>query len=147
MGNAILFAGSLQAHVEPWCATIGSADARRLRAVVSLATEERTRLNRCLRAAFPRLSGVRALAALRMFRKRLNDAASKAGLRVRWEVDTKKRTRPAGRFCWFSGEDVAVEALKANMWALLGESRTEPFIPTKGFMTSLSAENNRRVAD
>lgn len=74
------------------------------------------------------------LADLRAFRKRLTDAAGRAGVGLRLEVDSKKRSAPEERSCWFTlpALDRTTAKLTAHSRAAIRPVEREPFTPVRG---------------
>jgi hypothetical protein len=83
----------------------------------------------------------RRLASLR---KRLNDAAAEAGLKLRWHVDTQLKSPAWERRCWFTGPDATVAIVEEVMGRICGP-RPEPFIQPRGFLTTLGALAGERT--
>lgn len=116
-----IFGTALGHSVAPWLEALGPADAERLSALVQLATNEQTSLAAAARAAFPQHFGKKAVRSLSSFRMRVNVAAKDAGLDLRWCVDTRLKTPPAQRRCWFVGPDAEKEAIAELMKGLCRE--------------------------
>lgn len=83
------------------------ADARRFGQLLELLKDDRLRLSDVLNAFYPRTERDTQLKQLRNFRTELNRAFVQASLDVAFVVDTRKRSTPEERFCWFEGENAA----------------------------------------
>jgi len=98
------------------------------------------------------------MAGLRAFRQRLRQAARKAGLKRTLEVDSKKRSEPQGRLCWFTQQTTdritkSVEVFSEGVIASLETTTTfhsramVSVAPTHvRFFVSYSQEHNRPLA-
>lgn len=51
------------------------------------------------------------MTSFRQLRKRLNDTATAEGISLALETDSQKKSEPELRWCWFTGEDSAAEAV------------------------------------
>jgi WD40 repeat protein len=83
------------------------ADARRFGQLLELFAGDRLRLSDVLKSFYPRMERDTQLSQLRNFRTELNRAFRDAKLDVAFVVDTRKRSAPEERFCWFEGENAA----------------------------------------
>ena len=92
---------------------LGNADNRRIDQLQELLVSEQIRIADLLHAIYPDMSHTNAQDRLRQFRQTINRAAQEKGLVFRFEVDTKKRTPPAQRWCWFEGEDTTILEIEA----------------------------------
>src|SRR5262245_17873246 len=84
---------------------LSKADFDRLEARLPLFTPQQTSkadLAACLATVAAGRTMQEQLADFRAFRQRLRRAASKAELTWILEVDSKKRSAPQGRVCWFT---------------------------------------------
>ena len=91
---------------------LGQADRGRVAALRSLIQPDgRVRLGQVLSALFPQSGREAALTGLRQFRSRLAQAAADASVTFAMEVDSQKRSDPNDRWCWFTGDDSAVDRL------------------------------------
>ncbi|MGZ5465090.1 MAG: pentapeptide repeat-containing protein [Thermoanaerobaculia bacterium] len=93
----------------------------------------RARLSDCL-AAVRTGKGEDQLASFRAFRLRLAHGAKAAGLGWTLVVDSKKRSRPADRECWFLAppEDMAAESVAELSRQETAVLRDQPFVPQRG---------------
>jgi hypothetical protein len=127
---AVLLHGRPSRRLGPWQAEVARADVARLDALVAIATEERIKLSECIRVTFGDHRSVKkAVAALSSFRKRINDAAKEAKLPLRLQVDTRLRSPPEERQCWFTGPDPAI----ASATAYRRTATEGQLVPSLGF--------------
>ncbi len=90
---------------------LGSADRSRVQALSkAIAADGRIRLDRVLDALYAGQDRTTALSLFRQLRARLRAAAKQAGINLQFVTDDRKRTIPSQRWCWFTGDDAAVEA-------------------------------------
>ncbi len=90
---------------------LGRADRVRLASIVDLiGADGRIRLADVLHTLYPGQERGAALTALRQFRSRLSEAAKETRIVLTLETDHQTRADPENRWCWFTGEDRAVEA-------------------------------------
>ena len=83
----------------------------RLRALAELIDDEgRIPLDRALAVATPGGDAKTTQAAFRQFRSAVKEASAAAGVTVELVTDGRK-SAPAGRFCWFEGEDTTAPEL------------------------------------
>lgn len=112
--ETILYGVALREAAKPWLQKLGKSDQARLTRLLELSSQEKITLGVVLQALFPADDTQAALANLTRLRNRLNEAA--AGLSLRFQVDTKKKSAPAERYVWFSGPDAMV--LRASQYAM-----------------------------
>jgi len=92
---------------------LGATNHARVLSLRDLAAEDgNIRLSDALARLFPQRDHDGALAALRSFRKEVNDAANRHALKLRIEVDSKTRSAPDTRTCWFTDETAASDAAR-----------------------------------
>ena len=92
-------------------AELGQSDRTRLEAVIGLMAEDgQIVFGAALETLFPGRSLTDAQDAFRQFRAALTKASVDVGMTLTLEVDTRKRTPPAERRCWFQGEPTAIAA-------------------------------------
>lgn len=95
---------------------LGRQDRDRLDALTTIIhSDGRINLGRVLETIFPNQDSETAQTYFRQFRKRLAETASGVGIRFFLEVDTRKKTPANERWCWFTGEDSAVETVESLM--------------------------------
>lgn len=111
MDRRVLFGQVLRSSIV-WD-RLGSVDQERLRCLLALSRTERITLTICLASLFPDKERQHAQAALRAFRNRFNTAFS--DLDIRFEVDSRKKTPPHKRFCWFTGPATSTQP---ELWIL-----------------------------
>lgn len=105
-------ATKVSAQLSAVYAEIGATDRNRIEAVVGLLdAEHRAGLSECLKGCFPGKGEPGALAAFKALRGRFNGAAETAGESLRLVVDTRKKTPPIGRFCWFEAKDTTEQEI------------------------------------
>ncbi|MER2514875.1 MAG: TIR domain-containing protein, partial [Candidatus Accumulibacter phosphatis] len=93
------------------CDDLSRTDRTRLDSLLALLADDgRISLADALQALFPNQLREGALTAFRQFRSRLREAAAELGLRLSLETDRQTRAAPAERWCWFEGDDGALEA-------------------------------------
>ena len=87
-----------------------------------------------------------------MLFRSLNDAANGDGekpgsdLGLRFNVDSKKKSPPAERTCWFTGPDPAVRQAEQLSEEATADVERRPYVPSLGIPTSGSAlESGKRV--
>lgn len=91
---------------------LGRADRERLDALLGLLQSDgRINLGNVLKALYPEQKTDAAMMAFRQYRKRLGEIANNAAIRFSMEADSRKKTPPEERWCWFSGEHGAAEAI------------------------------------
>ncbi len=117
---------------------VSAEDYKRLdRLLAAFANNPRARLSDCLAVVTTGRKGEDQLASFRAFRQRLASGAKAAGLGWTLEVDTKKRSEPADRECWFLAPpyDRAAESaaeLSRQETAVIQQQR---FVPQRGLPT------------
>lgn len=94
-------------------AELGKTAADRFDTLLSRAEGPRIPLSLCLEILCPGHPEPQALTNLRKLRERFNKAAaalppSDDGHDVRFHVDTRKKSKPSDRQCWFTGRDQVV---------------------------------------
>lgn len=138
-----LFGEALRNSVGPWLDELGKSDRERLEKLIDLSITERIALSECLKALYPRVAEQKALADFTKLRKRANDAADggdgRPDLGFRLNVDSKKKTPPSQRACWFVGPDVAVAQAEQLSHDLTADVAEQPFVPARGIATTGSA--------
>jgi WD40 repeat protein len=119
---------------------VSDADRERLEGTLRLLGEaQELRLDRALHALFPDRDVQDQLQNFRLFRSRLAAAAEETGIALRLEVDTRKRSTPNKRLCWFEGEDVADAEVGRLVLAQSPQSSVTPLDALE------LAEDGRRV--
>ncbi|HRD88727.1 MAG TPA: TIR domain-containing protein [Accumulibacter sp.] len=89
---------------------LGRTDRRRLEDLLGLLADDgRISLADALQALFPDQAREAALTAFRQFRSRLREIVAELGVRFSLEADSQTRAAPEERWCWFEGDDGAVE--------------------------------------
>ena len=84
---------------------LSKADIERLEKILPLFSNDENSeasVAKCLERLFGDSTTQNPLADFRAFRSRLKDAAARVGLRLELEVDSKKRSAPSDRRCWFT---------------------------------------------
>ena len=84
---------------------LGTGDLERLERILSLFDndpKQEVALESCLERLAPGSTVKKQLGDFRAFRFRLKDAGTKAGMRIELAVDSKKRSDPSDRRCWFT---------------------------------------------
>lgn len=125
-------------------------DKERLRSLIDLAVTEKFRLSDALAKVFPGIESSKALADMTKLRNRLNAAshgdADHLPLHLRFHVDSKKKSPPDQRLCWFTGPDVAVQRVMQFSEEITADIAGRPLNRSKGISTSTSAmESGKRV--
>lgn len=91
---------------------LGRADRERLATLLGIMQDDgRINLGEALRTLYAGQTPEAAQAVFRQLRKRLGEVAQGAGVRLALQADSRKKTPLAERWCWFEGEDGAVEIL------------------------------------
>ena len=101
----ILSATTVKQQLSRLSNVLSKADFDRLEALLPCFTSRQApqaNLAACLDAVAPHRTAQEQLADFRAFRQRLQQAARKAGLRLALQVDSKKRSHPQDRLCWFT---------------------------------------------
>lgn len=136
-----LSASAVKAYVPRLCEGLSDPDRRRLkRAVDLLADKNELRLNQVLDALFEGKSIVEQLTAFRQLRARLTGAAEGCGAPVRLTVDTRKRSVPANRRCWFVRVDALKEKISAENRRLIEAPKYVPALAVRGRLDSLDTQ-------
>jgi WD40 repeat protein len=109
-------------------AELGEPDRRRLEALLRLIGEDGCiRLSAALEELFPEFSAGAALTRFRQLRARLRQAAEAAGVDLALTVDSRKRSPPQERRCWFMGESrAAAEVERFSREEAEGAQPAEP---------------------
>lgn len=95
---------------------LGRADRERLDALLgTMKADGRINLGEALKTLYPEQKTESALMLFRQYRKRLGENAGNAGIRFYLEADSRKKTPPEERWCWFEGEDSAAETITRLM--------------------------------
>jgi len=105
MSGVRLNANQARVSFEVLSQELGSTDSERLETLLSLMQGEQILLSAALSALYPDKTQQQAQDRLRVFRRKLADAAEEAGIEFKLEVDTKKKNPPQQRWCWFEGAD------------------------------------------
>lgn len=91
---------------------LGRADRERLDTLLGkMQVDGRINLGDALQALYSDQKPDAALMLFRQYRKRLSETATSVEMRFSLEVDSRKRTPPGERWCWFEGEHGASEAI------------------------------------
>lgn len=100
---------------------LGGADEDRVSYLDSMMVGGPVNLAAAGRALFPGLRGKKLTSALSSLRHRVNKAAERAGLSLRLAVDTRLRSPPNQRRCWWEGGggDEPVAWLPERWWPAL----------------------------
>jgi hypothetical protein len=117
---------------------VSAEDYKRLdRLLAGFANKPRARLSDCLAVVTTGRKGEDQLASFRAFRQRLASGAKAAGLGWTLEVDTKKRSEPAERQCWFlaAPDDRAAESAAELSRQETAVIQNQLFIPQRGLPT------------
>jgi len=86
---------------------LGAPDWQRFAATLGLFEGDRLRLGTLLAELYPGKAAADAQALLRGFREAVRRAFAEAGLKLSLAADSRKRTPPGERWCWFEGEGLA----------------------------------------
>src|SRR6185295_355927 len=85
---------------------LGRADQKRLETLLErIGTDGRIRLSEALSALYPDQEREAALTSFRQLRSRAQAAAKEAGVAFALAADTRTRSEPEDRWCWFEGGD------------------------------------------
>ncbi|HXA18323.1 MAG TPA: pentapeptide repeat-containing protein, partial [Thermoanaerobaculia bacterium] len=117
---------------------VSAEDYKRLdRLLAAFANNARARLSDCLPVVATGRKGEDQLASFRAFRQRLAGGAKAAGLGWTLEVDTKKRSEPADRECWFLAppDDRAAESAAELSRQETAVIQGQLFVPQRGLPT------------
>lgn len=80
------------------------------------------------------------LMAFRQWRSRLAEAADASGVPLRLTTDTRKRTPPAYRRCWFIGSDFAAADALAPIQQLVEETKYVPAMAVRGKLDNIDTQ-------
>ena len=112
MKNIPLSPEAIRRGVEKLRYELGRADRDRVDLFLPLFKKEsRVSLAAVFEKLFPGQLKEAALTSFRQLRKRLNDTATAEGISLALETDSQKKSEPELRWCWFTGEDSAAEAV------------------------------------
>jgi hypothetical protein len=117
-GDRVLPVADLRQHLPRLGNFLSKADFDRLTAILPFFKSQqasKAALSACLGAIATGPTTQEQMADFRAFRQRLRQAASKAGLGLMMEVDSKKRAQPQDRLCWFTqlAADRTTESVEA----------------------------------
>src|SRR5262249_36871801 len=129
----------LMSVVGPLREELGTSDRRRLEQMLGLVTGERIRLADCFGVLFPDVDPDKALKSFTNFRSRFNQLAEDNGIEVCLVADSRKRSSPAERFCWFEGADPAIGQAARLSDELTADIADDPLVPPRGIVTTGSA--------
>ena len=129
-------------HLEALAAHLTGMQDARLRAILPLVDQDgRFRLRDALEAGeFPAGDGP-GQEAFQDFRRKVNQTAADAGVRLRVEVDSRK-VSPDRRWGWFTGDDLVDEEIASFASATAGRQRDHPVEPE---VTEIGASRRTRV--
>jgi WD40 repeat protein/uncharacterized protein YjbI with pentapeptide repeats len=137
----------LKRAVAPLRDELGKTNNDRLDKLIGLfeaAGQERVRLSECLKSLFPGQELDQQLAALRGFRKTLNDAAGQKGLDLDLCVDTKLRNAPEDRWLWFEGPDPTIAEVTNFSASNTADIQAGPLIASRAVATDRAELEGRK---
>ncbi|HEY3862958.1 MAG TPA: pentapeptide repeat-containing protein [Verrucomicrobiae bacterium] len=133
----IVSEAKLRQRLEPVVKELGATDRERLLTLLPLiGGDGKARISECLKTAFPGKAQADAMKAFKVLRGAINKAAKTADVHLAFTADTSKRTPPAGRQCWFEGEDTTEKEI-----AQFSDESTRDVnrqaVPNTGLLTDL----------
>ncbi len=115
---------------------LGRADQRRLEQLLErpLDPDPRIRLSEALSILYPEQSREAGLTSFRQLRNRVQAAAKEAGVPFALAADTRTRSAPEDRWCWFEGEDLTLDQLSLLSQKEVQASATQDPVPQKAVL-------------
>ncbi len=138
---------------------LGRADQKRLEALLDrIGPNARIRLSEALSTLYPEQDREAALTSFRQLRSRVQAAAKEAGIAFALAADTRTRSEPEDRWCWFEGGDPTLGQLGVFAQGEIKASPVQDPVPQKAVLVEFEdgkpvvryfisyAQKNRRLA-
>ncbi|MBJ6610871.1 MAG: pentapeptide repeat-containing protein, partial [Candidatus Thiothrix moscowensis] len=111
---------------------LGKADRQRVQQLLELLQGDSLNYAAVLHSLFPGDDQQKAQGGFRSFRSRVNTATAEAGIALKLEADSNKRSPPQQRECWFEGEDSKVADIERYSAEEASDSDSANLVPARG---------------
>ena len=138
-GRQRLFSGAAVRAAEPVLALLGDPDRKKLDQLLQLSVSGTISLADVLSGLFQEQDAVRAQKSLGNWKRRINEIAEDNRLTFRVMTDTKTRSQPEQRHCWFEGDNADIEEAERYSDELTRDVEYNPTIPARGKATTSKA--------
>ncbi|HQX53547.1 MAG TPA: TIR domain-containing protein [Planctomycetaceae bacterium] len=135
--SQLLFSDAAARAAETLLPLLGDPDREKLNQLLALSVAETISLAEVLAVLYPELDVVKAQKALGNLKRRINDIAEEHASAFRVMVDTKTRSAPEQRLCWFKGENRDIADVERYSEEITRDVEFTPTIPTRGILTGV----------